>query len=219
SVAGLNVTNVNDYVRLITTPGDPTSVTVQVDQNGTTGGANWVDVAVLDGYRQASADVVKVAINGTGYIIGDAGVTGTTSDPIVLDLGAPGIAFTSASNGVSFDINGDGTKEHVAWTAGNDGFLAYDVNGSATIENGTELFTPNFAGGNYASGLAALATLDTNGDGVINAADASFSKLLVWQDDNHNGVTDAGELSSLADDGITAINLNAASGSGTIDGQ
>src|SRR5262249_22736333 len=91
SVAGLSVTSVNDYVRLITTPGDPTSVTVQVDQNGTTGGANWVDVAVLDGYRQASADVVKVAINGTGYIIGDAGVTGTTSDPIVLDLGAPGI--------------------------------------------------------------------------------------------------------------------------------
>ena len=60
------------------------------------------------------------------------------------------------ANGVSFDINGDGVPDQVAWTASNDGILAYDVNGSGTIENGTELFTPNFAGGNYASGLAAL---------------------------------------------------------------
>ena len=143
----------------------------------------------------------------------------TTVDPIVLDLGTPGISFTSVTNGVSFDINSDGTKDQVAWTAGNDGFLAYDVNGSGTIENGAELFTPNFAGGHYASGLAALASLDTNADGVVNGADANFGKLLVWQDSNHNGIADTGELSSLADNGITAINLNATPADGTIDGQ
>jgi VCBS repeat-containing protein len=143
----------------------------------------------------------------------------TTVDPIVLDLGTPGISFTSVTNGASFDINSDGTKDQVAWTAGNDGFLAYDVNGSGTIENGAELFTPNFAGGHYASGLAALASLDTNADGVVNGADANFSKLLVWQDSNHNGIADTGELSSLADNGITAINLNATPADGTIDGQ
>ena len=107
----------------------------------------------------------------------------------------------------------------VAWTTGNDGILAYDLNGSGTIENGTELFTPNFAGGHYASGLAALASLDSNGDGVINSADTNFSKLVVWQDTNHNGVADPGELSSLADDGITAINLNATPTDASIDGQ
>ena len=143
----------------------------------------------------------------------------TTVDPIVLDLGTPGISFTSVTNGVSFDINGDGIKDQVAWTAGNDGFLAYDVNGSGTIENGAELFTPNFAGGNYASGLAALKSLDANADGLINSADANFSKLLVWQDSNHNGVADAGEMSSLADNGITAINLDATPTDGSIDGQ
>ena len=143
----------------------------------------------------------------------------TTVDPIVLDLGTPGISFTSVTNGVSFDISSDGIKDQVAWTAGNDGFLAYDVNGSGTIENGAELFTPNFAGGNYASGLAALKSLDTNADGLINSADANFSKLLVWQDSNHNGVADAGEMSSLADNGITAINLDATPTDGSIDGQ
>ena len=93
------------------------------------------------------------------------------------------------------------------------------MNGSGTIENGTEIFTPNFAGGNYASGLAALASLDSNADGVINSADTNFSKLLVWQDNNHNGIADPGEVSSLADHGITAINLDATPTDGSIDGQ
>ena len=54
---------------------------------------------------------------------------------------------------------------------------------------------------------------------MVNGADANFSKLLVWQDSNHNGIADTGELSSLTDNGITAINLNAAPADGTIDGQ
>ena len=41
----------------------------------------------------------------------------------------------------------------------------------------------------------------------------------MWQDSNHNGIADAGELSSLADNGITAINLNATPADGSIDGQ
>jgi hypothetical protein len=53
----------------------------------------------------------------------------------------------------------------------------------------------------------------------VNGADANFGKLLVWQDSNHNGIADTGELSSLADNGITAINLNATPADGTIDGQ
>ena len=165
--------------------------------------------------------------NGTNTLVDLSGVSisdlntliSHAVDPIVLDLGAPGISFTSVSNGVSFDINGDGVRDQVAWTAGSDGILAYDLNHSGMIENGSELFTPNFAGGNYASGLAALASLDSNGDGVINSADADFASLSVWQDNNHNGIADTGELSSLTDRGISAINLNATPAHGIIDGQ
>ena len=79
----------------------------------------------------------------------------------MLDLGAPGISFTSLGNGVQFDMNGDGVPGQVAWTTGEDGILAYDLNGSGTIENGSEIFSPYFAGGHFADGLAALASLDT----------------------------------------------------------
>ena len=67
--------------------------------------------------------------------------------------------------------------------------------------------------------LAALASFDSNGDGVIDSADPAFANLLVWQDQNHDGVSDAGELKTLADLGITGISLNATASSGTIDGQ
>ncbi len=166
-----------------------------------------------------SANDILIDLSGTTVSNLSTLISGGHIDPIVLDLGTPGISFTSLHNGVSFDINGDGVADHVAWTAGNDGILAYDVNGNGTIDNGNELFTPNFAGGNFASGLAALASLDSNGDGVINSADAAFAKLEVWQDSNHNGVADAGELSSLTDKDITAINLDGTPANGTIDGQ
>ena len=169
--------------------------------------------------EEGSALSYIMTLNGVGYgNLGSANFA-ASADPIILDLGAPGISFASANNGVSFDINGDGIKDQVAWTSSNDGILAYDVNGSGTIENGTEIFTPNFAGGNYASGLAALASLDSNADGVINSADTNFGKLLVWQDNNHNGIADPGEVTSLADHGITAINLDATPTDGSIDGQ
>ncbi|MGV2099755.1 VCBS domain-containing protein [Rhizobium sp. 21-4511-3d] len=140
-------------------------------------------------------------------------------DPIILDLDHNGVALTSLDQGVQFDINADGHKDQIAWTAGSDGILALDVDGNGKIDNGSEIFSPHFAGGNYATGLAALATLDSNHDGKIDAADEAFSKLTVWQDLNHNGVTDAGELSSLADQHITSISLDAAASNTSINGQ
>ncbi len=119
---------------------------------------------------------------------------GNRIDPIILDLDHNGVALTSLDQGVQFDINADGHKDQIAWTAGTDGILALDVDGNGKIDNGSEIFSPHFAGGSYVDGLAALSTLDSNHDGKIDAADEAFSKLTVWQDLNHNGITDSGEL-------------------------
>ena len=143
-----------------------------------------------------------------------------TTDPVVLDLDHNGFSFSSLENGVSFDINADGAKDQIAWTAnGGDGILALDVNGSGKIESGKELFTPTFNGGHFADGIAALASLDGNHDGVIDSQDQAFGDLTVWQDINHNGVSETGELAKLGDLGISSISLTTTSGAAPIDGQ
>jgi T1SS-143 domain-containing protein len=139
-------------------------------------------------------------------------------DPIILDLDKNGFAFSSIDNGVTFDIDADGKGDQIAWTS-DDGILAYDVDGNGIIDNGSEIFTPDFNGGKYASGVAALASLDTNGDGKIDTEDDAFSKLSVWVDANNNGVSDEGELSSLFDNGVTSISLTTDQTVGTEDGQ
>ena len=96
-----------------------------------------------------------------------------------------------------------------AWATGGDGFLVRDLNGNGKIDDISELF------GNSGDGFADLRVLDANGDGVINASDAVFSKLQVWVDANSNGVTQAGELHSLGALGIKAISF-AANDNGTL---
>jgi Ca2+-binding RTX toxin-like protein len=139
-------------------------------------------------------------------------------DPIVLDLDHNGFAFSSLDNGVSFDIDADGHTDQIAWTSA-DGILAYDLDSNGRIDNGSEIFTPSFNGGGHASGIAALATLDSNGDGKIDAEDDAFSKLSIWVDANHNGISDDGELSGLLDHSITSISLDTSSTGATEDGQ
>ncbi|APC94577.1 hypothetical protein [Francisella tularensis] len=49
----------------------------------------------------------------------------------------------------------------------------------------------------------------TNADGVFDSQDSAFDEVQVWQDKDQDGITDAGELTSLAEAGIDSIDLNA----------
>ncbi|PLK71645.1 hypothetical protein C0V73_05890 [Rhizobium sp. TH135] len=140
------------------------------------------------------------------------------NDPIILDLDKNGFAFSSIDNGVTFDIDADGNADQIAWTS-DDGILAYDVDGNGLIDNGSEIFTPDFNGGKFASGVAALASLDSNKDGKIDASDDAFSKLQVWVDADNDGISDEGELSSLSANGVASISLTTDQTGGEEDGQ
>jgi hypothetical protein len=137
--------------------------------------------------------------------------------PIVLDLNGDGIHTTAAAQGVNFDLNANGQAHKVGWVDSTDGLLAFDRNGDGVINNGSELFgsATQTATGKAANGFAAMASMDSNGDGVLNALDVNWDKLKVWVDANHNGVTDAGELKSLSAYGITSLNLHADAGTVT----
>ena len=131
-------------------------------------------------------------------------------DPLVADLGNDGFDMLNSENRVYFDLDGDKLKEKTTWTSKKDGFLSIDLNDNGKIDNGAELFGDTFmlADGKYAkSAIEALTSLDKNKDGVIDAKDEVYSKLRIWKDENGNGISEVGELKSLADYNITSINI------------
>jgi len=131
-------------------------------------------------------------------------------DPLVVDLENDDFDMANIDNGVHFDLDGDRLKEKTTWTSNKDGFLSIDLNDNGKIDNGAELFGDTFmlSDGKYAkSAIEALASLDKNRDGVIDAKDEVYSKLRIWKDENGNGISEDGELKSLADYNISSINI------------
>jgi hypothetical protein len=137
-----------------------------------------------------------------------------TTSPLVLDLDGDGLDLTLER--VRFDLRATGQPQMVTWTGKREGFLALDLNGDGRITSGRELFGDRSRCNldRCADGAAALAVYDEpakggNGDGRIDASDTVFGSLKIWVDSNHDGKSQASELNSLRDNGITSLSLQA----------
>jgi hypothetical protein len=140
--------------------------------------------------------------------------------PIVVDVLGNGFSMTNAGNGISFDMNSFGSPLQISWTApgSDDAWLALDRNQNGTVDSGEELFgnmteQPVPPSGQEANGFLALGEYDKlhnggNGDGKITRLDAIFDRLKLWQDTNHNGISESCELFSLPELGLRKLDLD-----------
>lgn len=145
------------------------------------------DEAALPGWRE-----VRHAVGAPAPVV---------NCPLVVSLAPHSpYALTSIDRGVQFDVDADGDLDQVAWPeAGSDvSFLAIDQDGDGRITSGRELVgrhtVPEARNGPNA--LIALATQAADGQRVaaIDSLQPLMSRLLLWTDTNHNGVSEPAEL-------------------------
>jgi Ca2+-binding RTX toxin-like protein len=161
----------------------------------------------------------------SGFPAMDFGFDYSYYAPVALDLDGDGIELVrqEASNAY-FDVKGAGFRNHVGWVGADDGFLAIDVNGDGKIDQAKELSFALWTDAPNDSDMDGLrAVFDTNHDGKISSADARFADMRIWQDKNGDGITDTGELKTLAQAGVASLSLVVAatqwsSGGNKVDG-
>ena len=133
-----------------------------------------------------------------------------TTSPIILDLDGDGVETTAVTAGAYFDHVADGFAEQTGWVCGGDGLLVRDIDGDGRIDSGRELFGNEtlLADGvtKAANGFAALAVLDSNTDGKVDANDAAWQELKVWIDADGDGYSQTDELFTLEQVGVASVN-------------
>lgn len=146
--------------------------------------------------------------------------TGYCWTPIIIDIDGDGFALTGAANGVWFKPSPGATQIRTAWTSRNDddSLLVLDINANGSIDDGSELFgcsspQPVPPQGQIGNGFIALAEHDKssnggNNDGQIDFRDQVFSRLKLWRDRNHDGLSEASELKRLINTDVRVIELN-----------
>lgn len=139
--------------------------------------------------------------------------------PLVIDLTGTGalnlVDVWDDTPGVRFDLMSAGHPMRTGWIGAGAGLLALDINGNGLIDDGRELLGESshpllpvaYGLRTFANGFAALAQYDSNRDGVINARDAIYNRLIVWEDRNADGVTQPNEVQHLSGLGLASIDL------------
>lgn len=117
-------------------------------------------------------------------------------DPLVINFDAP--AASLGPRNFRFDLDSNGSEEQISMLGPGSGFLALDINGDGTINNGSELFGPQSG-----DGFADLARYDGDGNSWIDENDDIWSRLRIWSVDESGQQ----QLVALGQKGIGAVYL------------
>jgi hypothetical protein len=131
----------------------------------------------------------------------------TCETPLVVAFDGQPIDFAPAGQDTFAFVPGEPAATD--WPTDATPWIALDLDGDGAITTGAELFgssTVLASGALAPNGFAALAALDANGDGILDARDPMFSRLVLWSDRNGDHRSTPDELRPLASV-VTAISL------------
>jgi len=125
--------------------------------------------------------------------------------PIVIPLrdGLTALDLVDPTARVAFDADGSGLKHQWTWITKDAGWLVIDPKGKKQITSGLQLFGDVTFWMFWDNGYQALSALDADGDGWLTGEE--LDGLAIWHDKNGDGISDPGEVKSLADWGIVAL--------------
>jgi hypothetical protein len=118
------------------------------------------------------------------------------TDPLVINFN--GTAAELSSRRFQFDIDADGSLDQIAGLKAGSGMLALDKNQDGLINDGSELFGPKSG-----NGFADLAAYDDDQNYFIDAGDAIYKQLRIWE--RHEDGSQ--QLLALGDKNVGAIYL------------
>lgn len=215
-VAGFSVTYAGTEIGVL----DATSTAIKLLINLNSDATPVSVAALISAITYTNTDLVlpDVTARTVSFTLtdGDGGTSNTANilvdvgdilPSIVLDLGGDGIELISAQNSkLIFEKNGMYYK--MGWVGPNDAILAYDANHDGIVTDLSEinltLYHPDARTDLEGLKLA----FDSNKDGVFDAADEHFKDFLIWQDINQDGISQASEITPLADSHIKVIHLD-----------
>jgi Ca2+-binding RTX toxin-like protein len=169
-------------------------------------GATWFNTIEHIVAGGASIEITKLDIPWTTQVV----YSGNPYAPLVFDLAGDGLDLMSVnSSSVIFkadNVEGGASLYRIGWVSASDGILALDRNKDGVIDRMNEIsFVGDLKGAK--TDLEGLVAFDSNRDGVLDAKDAMFGEFRIWRDVNQNGVGGGKELTTLAEIGITSIDL------------
>jgi hypothetical protein len=131
----------------------------------------------------------------------------TCDTPLVVAFEGQPVEFAHAGRDRFAFVPGQPTASD--WPTAVTPWIALDRDGDGEITTGAELFGSSTVlanGGLARDGFSALAALDDNADGAIDARDSMFAKLVLWRDRNGDRRGSPDELQPLSQT-VTSISL------------
>jgi len=130
--------------------------------------------------------------------------------PLVDNLAPTAVADPLAR--VRFDADGSGLGREWTWIGRDAGWLVYDADGRGEVTSALQLFGNVSFWLFWSNGYEPMRALDDNSDGEL--AGHELKNLAVWQDRNSNGLSEPGEVRSLASHKIVSLSWTYVDGDG-----